>query len=643
MNWQQLNKTSLFFVISSLFFTQTFAQDWSEIKEKYSGYDEYILQTSQTYKISIENDQLKVLQDNYYESVILSDIGIHNNQESFTYSELVPLMEYDAYTIVSNNGKEKKIPISRVVDVSASQDNIFYSDVKEKKITYSNLEVGAKKVYAYTSEFVDPYLLHKFLFAHVYPTQKFNLEIITDKNIELGYKTFNDPGNQIQFSKTEKKGKNVYTWHIDNAMPLKYEGNTPGYLHIVPHIIFYVKNYKTKNQTVPVLGEINDLYRYYSNFVKNINLIEDENLKETTLSLVQNLNTEQEKIKAILYWVKNNIKYVAFEDAYAGFIPREAKLVYERRFGDCKDMSSIITEMAKYAGVSNVNLTWIGSRNIPYSYHEIATPAVDDHMIAVYETDGKVIFLDATDDQTIFGLPSSFIQGKEAMIRDGDNYKIIEVPVVSSSKNLTTEKIDLSFDKNLISGTGTVDMHGLSRSSFLASMGDRQNKDRFEVMKSFLELGNNKFLLKNYKENNIKNRDLPYEIQYDFDIDNYLINADDETYVSLFVKKPLQDVLMEKNRVSKYEFDHLIKKDFLITLNLPVDFKAENLPHNVSFDNDLMKYNAEYSLNENKLMLNFSLETKKLLIAPADFELWNKSIKNLNSIYNETIVLTQNK
>ncbi len=149
--------------------------------------------------------------------------------------------------------------------------------------------------------------------------------------------------------------------------------------------------------------------------------------------------------------------------------------------------------------------------------------------------------------------------------------------------------------------------------------------------------------MKNYKENNIKNRDLPYEIQYDFDIDNYLINADDETYVSLFVKKPLQDVLMEKNRVSKYEFDHLIKKDFLITLNLPVDFKAENLPHNVSFDNDLMKYNAEYSLNENKLMLNFSLETKKLVIAPADFELWNKSIKNLNSIYNETIVLTQNK
>ncbi len=57
--------------------------------------------------------------------------------------------------------------------------------------------------------------------------------------------------------------------------------------------------YKTKNKTVPVLGEINDLYRYYSNFVKNINLVEDENLKETTLSLVQNLNTEQEKIKAI--------------------------------------------------------------------------------------------------------------------------------------------------------------------------------------------------------------------------------------------------------------------------------------------------------------------------------------------------------
>src|SRR5690606_41037728 len=96
-----------------------------------------------------------------------------------------------------------------------------------------------------------------------------------------------------------------------------------------------------------------------------------------------------------------------------GFIPREADKVFERKFGDCKDMTSIITEMAKYVNVPNVNFTWIGTRELPYTYQQLPTPAVDNHMIATYIKDGKKIYLDATDANVPFGMPSGFIQGKE--------------------------------------------------------------------------------------------------------------------------------------------------------------------------------------------------------------------------------------
>src|SRR5690606_20518168 len=140
------------------------------------------------------------------------------------------------------------------------------------------------------------------------------------------------------------------------------------------------------------------------------------------------------------------------------------------------------------------NLTWIGSRNIPYTYHEVPTPAVDDHMIATYETpDGKIIFLDATDSMTKYGLPSNFIQGKEAMIQNGDNYKLVTVPVVESSENLSHTQIELSLENNLLLGKAQASFNGLARSSFVSMVGDAQNKKRHEILKSILELGNNKF------------------------------------------------------------------------------------------------------------------------------------------------------
>lgn len=638
--WKSVIKASLIFILIGSG-PETLGQYWTELQQKFPGYQEYIIQQSQAYNISVEKNGLSVTQDNYYESIILSDTGIHNNQESFTYSSLVPVKSFDAYTVIDNRGKERKIPVSKAVDVAADQQNIFHSDVKEKKLTFSNLQVGAKKVYRYETEFKDPFLLHKFIFDNYYPAEKYRLEITTGKDVEIGYKIFNDPENRINFNKIERRGKWVYSWELDESLPVQYEPDNPGYLHIVPHIVFYVKNYSKNNETVPVLGSVDLLYEYYKKFTSELNLTEDENLKNTTLRITENLSNNEEKIKAIFYWVKENIKYVAFEEAYEGFIPREAKLVYERKFGDCKDMSSIITEMAKYAGVPGVNLSWIGTRRIPYSYHEVPTPAVDDHMIATYETEnGEIIFLDGTDSYTAFGLPSSFIQGKEAMIQNGDTYKIVPVPVVSAEANKVREIIDVEIKNSLLKGTGKVTMEGLARSSFQNMLGDSREKTRFDLIKAQLELGNNKFILNNFDEANLADKDAPYAVDFEFELDNYLINAGNETYVNLFLKKPFEKIHIGQDRRAQLEFAHLVKEIYQFTIKIPEGYTLKYLPKNFGQDNELMKYHIEYVVLDNKVQLNFVIETKKLLLSPSDFQIWNQSLKELKSHYNENLIFT---
>ncbi len=616
-------------------------QNIADIKAKYPGQNELILKDKQTYRFSLSDNKPKIISDNYFESLILSEAGIQNTSESFSFSELVPLKSFDAYTIVNAKGKEKKIPINPPTEKSAESNSVFYSDVKEKKLTFNNLEIGSKKVYTYQSEFLDPYLLHRFMFANNLPVDEAELEVITDNDIKIGYKIFNDPNNEIKLIITEGRRKTTYNWKRVENKPIKYEQNHPGYLHIAPHIVVYIKQYKSGKNTTNVLGDTELLYKYYKIFTDSINKTEDPELKEIALNITKSLASTEEKIKAIFYWVKDNIKYVAFENGYEGFIPRDAKLVNARRFGDCKDMSSIITTMAKYAKIPNVNLCWIGTRRIPYSYHEIATPAVDDHMIAAIDLEGKVIFLDATDKEAVFGLPTGFIQGKDAMIQRGDGFEIVKVPVVTPLENLRKESIKLTLDKTTIKGEGNLSLHGINRSDFLNKIGDAAKNNRLEIIKSLVIKGNNKFHLKEYKEKNVEDRDLPYIVDYQFTLENYVVSAANEYYLSMFFSKPFEQNTIKKDREAKYEFDFLYQKEFSVSLVLPTGMKVKKLPKDISVDNALMAYSIKYSMKDDELKLDFTIENKKLLLEPSDFELWNTNMQNLKSIYNENIVLTE--
>jgi transglutaminase-like putative cysteine protease len=643
MNWSKLSNNSIYYSFFCFFFTLiAYTQnDLLEYKKNYPDYNELVLKDVQSYEFLIENNKLKVIQDNQYESVILSDNGIQNNKESFTYSELVKLLGYEAYSEINDNGKGRKIKVTQTNEIQSGQSSVFYDNVKERQLIFPNLEAGAKKVYNYQTEFVDAFLLHKFIFGSNFPIKNSTLEIKTDKNINIGYKIFNDESHLIEFSKTEKKGKWIYKWTMKDVKPIKFEGNSPGYLHQIPHINLYIKDYLINNNKVDVLGDINKLFSYYKGFTKNLNQTEDATLKAITLKITENLPSEEKKVKSIFYWVKENIKYIAFENGYEGFIPREASLICERKFGDCKDMASIITAMAKYANIKNVYICWIGTREIPYSYNELPTPAVDNHMIAVYKKGEEYIFLDATDKETLYGIPTAFIQGKEAMYGDGEDYKIIPVPIVSPEKNEVNEQVKFTIEKDKLVGSGKVQFNGYNRSNILSRMGDATNKTRFEMIKSLVLKGNNKFNLKDFTEENIKDRDKPYQINYNFDLGNYIIKVDNEIYINLFLEKPFEKLTIEKDRVAKFEFDFLTLTNSYYELAIPKNYTVKYLPKNFSLNNDYLKADFVYEVKNDKVILNIQLNQKKLLLDKSDFEPWNNSIKTLKNNYTETLILLE--
>jgi hypothetical protein len=423
--------------------------------------------------------------------------------------------------------------------------------------------------------------------------------------------------------------------------PIKFEAGSPGYLHQLPHVVVYIVDYKIGNQTIPVLGKIPQLFDYYQGFVKNLNATENADLKALSLELTANQPDELSKVKSIYYWVKDNIKYIAFENGYEGFIPREASMVYDRKFGDCKDMASIITSMAHYAGIKDVKLCWIGTREIPYKYEELPTPAADNHMIAVYKTENRNYFLDATDKYTSFGYPSSFIQGKEALVNNEGKMEIINVPIVNSQTNYVSDEVNMKIENDRIIGVGKLTLNGYNRGVVLSAFGDSFGKERQENIRDLTLKGNNKFRLKSYTEENLGNRDLPYIVNFNFEIDNYLVKIDDEMYINLCLDRRYEALILEDDREWKFDLDFLTKSNSKYQLEIPKGYKLKSVPKNFLSDNDVFVAKVTYTITNNNVLIDILFDSKKILLEKSDFKAWNATLKSIKSYFNESIILTK--
>src|SRR5690606_16591117 len=501
------------------------------------------------------------------------------------------------------NNRDKKTPIATIVDKKLDQKSIFDSDVKLKLFNYANLTLGSKKVLKYNLEFLDPFLLHRFIFTSGIPNVQRTMKISFPENVKVEYKMFNTEGMSIIKNSEVKKGVTTLTFTSKFPEILRNDNDAAGRMYEAPHLHFWVSEYIVKNEKKEVLGSIDKLYAYYYNFIQQINQVENPELKEFTLHLLKDKKSDEDKIKTIFKWVQKNIKYVAFESGYEGFIPREAGLVFERKFGDCKDMTSLITEMAKYAGVPNVNFTWIGTREIPYTYKQLPTPAVDNHMIATYIKDNEIIFLDATDQNVPFGLPSSFIQGKEALIAQGSTYQLAVVPEISAELNVRKDVVKIQLDEQKIKGEGIYSTEGLIATTLRNTIGDNYNK-RKDFAFALLEKGNNKFKLNDYREINFEENELPYTFEYSFELDNYVVSAGKENYINLVMDKPYLNHTFESNRMQTYDNKYLQKDIYQVTLEIPENAKVTYLPQDVFFENDLMKYSFIYQTDQNKVTLN---------------------------------------
>ncbi len=611
--------------------------------QDFSNEDYIYLKRHEHIKIGLSKQNFEITKHVSEQAEYLNAKKLYFANESMHFDSFTSIEDIEAYTYLPESNRNIKVDY---IETKREFDNgIFYSDQESKIFTFPAVTKGAITNLNYKEVIKDPHFLGLFRFGTFVPTKSAQLSIEFPENVSIGYIDFNTKDSSVDFKQETIKGITTYTWTANNIKGYQPEEDSESALHFIPHIIVYIKNYEYKGERFNVLNDVNDLYKWYASLVKQIDTKDLEKVYQIADDITKNLPTKRQKAEAIFNWVQDNINYVAFEDGLGGFIPRGAASVCDKRYGDCKDMANLLYEMLNHVGIEAYR-TWIGTRDRPYSYKEVPTPMVDNHMIITAIIDNETIFLDGTDSYVPFGMPSAFTQTKEALLGiDANTFKLIKVPVQKSDKSVTEVKTFIDIEDDLFKVSEKRLLTGYEKVEFITDyLYKKDTKSEEEFLNTTLALGNNKTSYTNIAKENFDNKKEALKLSYDLSIDNYVKKVENKLFINLDIDRVLSKskIDVEDKKYDK-KIDHAYQKNYMTVLNIPDGYSASFIPETLSYNSPDYGYTITYTKKDNTIIQNKSIYVNTLSIKKQDFESWNEFIKSLIKAYKKSIILERNQ
>lgn len=630
-------------LLFSLFLLSGYAQpivDFEKLEEKYGKHNAVIRNLQYEYLFDVVNDSLSVRQTNTLEMLILKEHAKMFTNENIYYGGFSSISNKEAYSLVPDGNKYKKIKVQKFNESHDRNGNVFYDDSKIIKFSYPSVQKKAQTFLSYDINYHDPHFIRMSFLQSYIPVIYGKVTAKVHADVKIAYKVFNDSLGRIKFNQYKKGKYYYYEWEISDMEEYKYAiGKNYSISHYSPHVALFIDETNINKQKQNYFGNTDDLYHFYTGFIRQVKSNDSSELKELVSKLTSGLS-DHDKVKAIFYWVQQNIKYLAYEQGYLGIVPSAGTEVFSKRFGDCKGMSSIIKEMTRLAGV-DVHYAWVGTRDIPYTYNALPTPAVDNHMIAAFLNEDSVVLLDATNKFLDYGINPSHLQDKEVLIGlDANNHKIFKVPKIPATYSTVIDSVTMRLEENSVIGSGTRIHTGFNKEELAYALDHIKIEDYPKTLSKLFNKGNNKFIIDSYQASGLFEHDTIAKVNYGFTLHDYGRSLNDDIYVNMDLDKKYKEMKIDTSTLyAPIENDFHCTEKFIYTLKIPQGYELDYMPKGGAFDCNEFGYKISYTYDKNTVIMKKELRFEFLILLEDKFEQWNKMIKQLNKHYRSTVVL----
>ncbi len=305
---------------------------------------------------------------------------------------------------------------------------------------------------------------------------------MSSKDVPVGESVFRILADTTKFV-TEEYGplekkpiKGGIEWKIDNPVVIRKELYMPVYRDFGAGLML------TGKQEWSAVGED------YQNLIKH-QFKQAVSVREKAFE-VRGSKIGDEAVKAIVQFVRRDIRYRDIRFGGHSLIPQTAESTLKQHRGDCKDMALLLKEMLATIGVKSylaaIHLTEEGFEHLP-------TIQQFNHMILYIPKQDKIseMWVDATD-KTGNDRPVPLdMEGKVALIIDDDNSHVVTTPILEDN-----QEHQIAIDHRLFIGNDgacefrdSVALQGKFASNIRNKFFGREVKEQEQLLEDFISSG----------------------------------------------------------------------------------------------------------------------------------------------------------
>jgi hypothetical protein len=197
----------------------------------------------------------------------------------------------------------------------------------------------------------------------------------------------------------------------------------------------------------------------------------DDPIAATAKGVVNERMSDSEKMFAIARYCQSNIRYEQVYLEGGEMIPNEAALIFQHRYGDCKDYSTLMVVMARVVGLNpDLVLCWRGNG------HALCDALPVDqfnHMIVHWQSGENNFWFDGTNPPEAIGVADDdMINGTALILRPGASRL---ATISESPENLLSVSGRFNVKGDDLIGKVTISLQGQYAVDFLATV--RQAND----------------------------------------------------------------------------------------------------------------------------------------------------------------------
>jgi hypothetical protein len=413
------------------------------------------------------------------------------------------------------------------------------------------------------------------------------------------------------------------------------EKNDPPFDFITPEIYLIPRNYVYKDGKINFFNDLQDFYMWCKNKI-DFTINDPEKLKSTVEQIIKGKTSDLDKIKAIYYWVQENIRYIAFEEGIAGYVPENAQNVLYNKYADCKGMANLLKTMLTIAGF-DARMAWIGTNSIKINF-SIPNLANSNHMICVLFYKSQKYFLDATNKYSCLGNNSEFISGRQILIENKENYILDTVPNSKQTENKISSLSNLKIQNQELTGIIKLNISGDLRSSFIDNL-LYSGEDKVKTLEKMITGGSNKITVKDIKYNSLSNNDSILVLEAGITLKNRLSQIGNELILLCDPFDELSELTAPEDKKLDQYFNKRQYKKYVSTINIPSEYIIDKLPENKSFKNNNLIFNVTYSQVGQTITFTRELELYNQTVPRDQIVQWNEHLKKIKNMLLQPIKL----